>query len=230
MNRLTKLSSNKNLFIIITEFMGDYKSDFLSDIRNLLDNQGYDYWTWNFKGYSRENAVLGSLSELIFQTKKELEIIQTLFPEKKFYFITHSQGAYVISRVFSDLNISYPTIMLTPAFDLSDIILQRLDGDEEERIQIEGKILKTFRNGQSRILTKKWYQEYKDISFDINIPPNKLISIWGKQDYIVGDKDKVILDRLLKNDDIYLDGDHTFSGNSRDKVILELDKSIKSLI
>ena len=230
MDRLTNLSEKKVLFIIIPGFMGDFESEFLSDIRTTLEKQNYDYWTWNFKGYAKENAVLGSLSELIFQTKKELEVIGTLFPEKKLYFITHSQGAYIITRVFNELDISYPTIMLTPALDLANIILQRLDGDEANKIQTDGQILKTFKNGKSRILNKKWYQEYTDISVDFKTHPNKFISIWGKQDFIVGEKDKDILDKILQNKSIYLDGDHTFSGDSRTSFLLEMIKIINSII
>jgi len=230
MNRLTHLSEKKDLFVIIPGFMGDFESEFLSDIRETLTKQNCDYWTWNFKGYAKENAILGSISELIFQTKKELEIIRTLFPEKNLYFITYSQGAYIMARVFNELNYSYPTIMLTPALDLTNIILQRLDGDEADKIQTDRQILKTFKNGKSRILNTKWYTEYKDIPTNFQTPTNKFISIWGEQDFIVGQKDKNILDRILENKAIYLNGDHTFSGDFRTNFLLEMIKIIKSLI
>jgi pimeloyl-ACP methyl ester carboxylesterase len=215
LKNLLHTSESKYLVIFVQGFLGSKNSPLCQSIFNDLSMYGIDFFTFDFPGHGEDIAQLASLSEMTVILSEQIQKLESMNPTKKIILIGHSQGSVVIYNYLINTKRAIPTLFLTPAFDIFNIISARLSIEDMSKLKTSN-IKKEFRPNTTKVITANWMEEYKNQKYDFQLPNSKYLAIFGNEDNIVDPiKNLGIYNKISDNSKhIFIKGNHTFLNNT----------------
>jgi len=212
---LLHTSESKYLVVFVQGFIGSINSPLCQSMFNHLSIYGVNFFTFDFPGHGEDISPLASLSEMTVILSEQIQKLEAMNPTKEIILIGHSQGSVVIYNYLIKSKKTIPTLFLTPAFDIFNIISARLSMEDIEKLK-NGNIKKEFRPNTIRIITSNWIEEYKKQQYKFQLPNSKYLAIFGNEDNIVDPmKNLEIYNKITDNaKHIFIKGDHIFSENT----------------
>jgi len=212
---LLHTSESKYLVVFVQGFIGSINSPLCQSMFNHLSIYGVNFFTFDFPGHGEDISPLASLSEMTVILSEQIQKLEAMNPTKEIILIGHSQGSVVIYNYLIKSKKTIPTLFLTPAFDIFNIISARLSMEDIEKLK-NGNIKKELRPNTIRIITSNWIEEYKKQQYKFQLPNSKYLAIFGNEDNIVDPmKNLEIYNKITDNaKHIFIKGDHIFSENT----------------
>lgn len=214
MNRVTHITKNDTLVVYVQGWLGSTQTPLSQGILNSLEQNHIDYWAFDFKGHSSTDPHLSTLTEMVDTIESEIALIKKLYPKKSIILIGHSQGCVVLYRyLVSRVKTPFPTLFITPAFDIYEIIINKRLTEEERTILTTKSITKEFRPNLFKTITPEWMQDYKTQEYSQVLPKGTYLAIFGKQDPVIDYQiNNDIFQKISRNSHSrIIEGDHVFS-------------------